>query len=86
MARFVMRNGTLVPIAQAGMIAKSADNGAMRSMAMGCATKSGQIKRIKHFAKRGIDVKFHPRTGQMLFSGGYHTQKKLAAHSGMEID
>ena len=83
----VMRKGKLVPISEAGPSGLMAhDNGRMKSMAMGCATLSGQKKRIEHFGKRGVAVKFHPYTGQMLFKGGYQTQKKLAGLSNLLID
>ncbi len=86
MARFVMRRGKLTPIEDAGPLAKAADNGEMRSTAVGCPRKREQAARLRKLSAAGVDARYDPRTGQLVYQGGYHAQRAVAKLSGLEID
>ncbi len=87
MARWVYpRNGPRVLVSPGHPLTRIADNGEMRSSAMGCATKKGQAKRLKIYARKGVNARFDKRTSELVFQGGYVAQKRLKEIHGLEID
>lgn len=86
MATFLVASDGALVEASATNRPRVADNGEMRSSTMGCATRKGQAKRLKLYARKGIDARFHPKTGELLYQGGYAAQKRLKNIHGLEID
>lgn len=84
MAKFLVdKDGSLVPLTNANR-PRVADNGTMRSMAMGCPRVRDQAKRLKMLSDRGVQAHYD-HAGQLVYEGGYHAQKRAAKMAGLEI-